>query len=351
VDENDIIGLILLVVGLILIAILVMRYLRKKREAALQEKEDPEWMSDIAHNQVRITKNLVERQEREGIDVSRAKALLEQAEERMEAGDYEHAQSIAKSARAELAAPTTTRAARQRVAVRETKSEDEPKVLYRDLSARVGDKEEAPTPAAAPVSSPVVAAGTEKDSAESTGSQEDEVAPMQGYRKTVPKNYLEARFELQMLDSDIKGRDPKQVTNEVSRILSDAQRAFDREDYTESLRLAIRGRRILGATNMQTIAVSQGTTTDTPPTEPSPVAQRSSAPPAEPDVSVETSTGEVKSTTVVCSRCRKQNPAGNRFCRGCGLPLAAPKCPRCLRDASPDDAFCGSCGSPLNATV
>jgi len=305
-------------------------------------------MADIANNQIRITKTLIEKREREGADVATSKALLKQAEERVEAGDYEHAQSIAKSARAELSAPGTPKAARQKVAVREVRPVDESSVLYRDLSTRVGDKEDTSSPAVAP---PVAAAAATSSAEGESKPQDGEVAPMQEYRKTVPKNFLEARFELQMLDADVKGRDPKDVSAEASRILADSQRAFDREDYTECLRLAIRGRRILGAANMQTIAVSPGTTTDTPPEEPTPTDRRSSAPPPEPVVKVEASTGELKPANVPCHRCGKVNPAGNKFCRGCGLPLAPPKCPRCLRDVSPDDAFCGSCGSPLNATV
>jgi hypothetical protein len=341
-NTGEIISLVLLVVALILIAIYVMYRLRRRREAFLQEKEDPSWMEDIAYNQIRITRNLVERRENEGVDVARAREILKEAEDRQKSGDFEHAQALAKSARAELSNPTTPRVVRQRVPIREAKSDDNANVPYRDLSARVGDKKDA--------SASVVPLSEEKSDKVAPEQPSDEVAPIQEYRKNVPKNYLEARFELQMLESDIKGRDPKQVSDEITRIFGDAKRAFDREDYTECLRLALRGRRLLGSANMQTISVSPGTTMETP-QEPLPVARRSSGPPPEADVKVEATTGEVKPTSVACRRCGKENPAENRFCRGCGLPLAGPKCPRCLKEVAPEDTYCGSCGSPLNATV
>ena len=175
------------------------------------------------------------------------------------------------------------------------------------------------------------------------------MAPIQEFRKQVPKNYLEARFELQMLESDLVGRDPRQA-QEPQKLLTDAKRAFDHEDYTECLRLSLRGRRLFSPTNMQSISISPGTSVEVPPDQPVPSAQRSSAPPPEPQARVEPATGEVKPTKVACKRCGKDNPSGNRFCRGCGSPLSEPKCPRCQRSVAPDDTFCGSCGAPLSAT-
>lgn len=49
---------------------------------------------------------------------------------------------------------------------------------------------------------------------------------------------------------------------------------------------------------------------------------------------------------MLCERCGGDNPAGNRFCHGCGSPLPV-TCTACSHLSPPGSAFCGACGSPL----
>jgi len=51
-----------------------------------------------------------------------------------------------------------------------------------------------------------------------------------------------------------------------------------------------------------------------------------------------------------CAACGHENLEGNRFCGGCGAPLAR-ACPACQSANPPDHRFCGACGSPLAAAV
>jgi class 3 adenylate cyclase len=51
---------------------------------------------------------------------------------------------------------------------------------------------------------------------------------------------------------------------------------------------------------------------------------------------------------VTCTACGQANPAGNRFCGGCGAALAA-SCPACRHANPPDHRFCGACGAALAA--
>jgi len=50
-----------------------------------------------------------------------------------------------------------------------------------------------------------------------------------------------------------------------------------------------------------------------------------------------------------CTRCERDNPAGNAFCGGCGAPLAL-VCAACTHPNPSDHAFCGRCGARLDAT-
>jgi class 3 adenylate cyclase len=48
-----------------------------------------------------------------------------------------------------------------------------------------------------------------------------------------------------------------------------------------------------------------------------------------------------------CSKYGTENPAGKKFCGGCGSALSA-KCPQCGSENNPSFRFCGDCGTPLS---
>ncbi len=47
-----------------------------------------------------------------------------------------------------------------------------------------------------------------------------------------------------------------------------------------------------------------------------------------------------------CPACHEENPAGSRFCNGCGSSLAA-ECQSCGHQNPPRAAFCNGCGTSL----
>src|SRR5437764_1831698 len=51
-----------------------------------------------------------------------------------------------------------------------------------------------------------------------------------------------------------------------------------------------------------------------------------------------------------CTACDTDNPAGRKFCGGCGAALAL-SCPSCGAANEPRFAFCGECGARLDATT
>ena len=48
---------------------------------------------------------------------------------------------------------------------------------------------------------------------------------------------------------------------------------------------------------------------------------------------------------MICPSCSYENDPGNKFCGGCGKPLAR-QCRNCSAELAPDAKFCGQCGSP-----
>jgi class 3 adenylate cyclase/tetratricopeptide (TPR) repeat protein len=51
-----------------------------------------------------------------------------------------------------------------------------------------------------------------------------------------------------------------------------------------------------------------------------------------------------------CSKCATENPAGKKFCGGCGSALSA-RCPQCGAENTPSFKFCGDCGASLSDRV
>ena len=51
---------------------------------------------------------------------------------------------------------------------------------------------------------------------------------------------------------------------------------------------------------------------------------------------------------VTCTACGRENPAGNRFCGGCGEGLGGAACPSCGSRNAPEDRYCGACGKALS---
>jgi class 3 adenylate cyclase len=49
-----------------------------------------------------------------------------------------------------------------------------------------------------------------------------------------------------------------------------------------------------------------------------------------------------------CSKCATENPAGKKFCGGCGCALSS-RCPRCGAENNTSFKFCGDCGASLSA--
>ncbi len=50
---------------------------------------------------------------------------------------------------------------------------------------------------------------------------------------------------------------------------------------------------------------------------------------------------------MICLRCQHDNPAGAKFCNGCGARMEL-ACPRCSHTNAADSRFCAECGSPLS---
>ncbi len=382
---------VLTVILILLWRVIVPMWVRR-RQSDIQYGQA--WVEDRAWNQIQAGNALADFLDREGVDVREARSTLEQALGKYEMKRFGEAQRMAKQASDSLAEKRRKSKASEGhtssgpVAKMIETPEPEPPV-YRDLAHRVGDPEpDPPTPvptsstsapttrraAALPMEAPhppTDPSGAQRRTEDDEGerspaldtSADAEEGTLHAERAKRPKDYMEARFMLASLQEDLRGAPPERQASPEFREARDwaqkSQGAFDRKDYTESLRLAMRGRRRLGGTGISTISVGAGTVVEAPPEEISPTAQRSSAPPhsalsTTPGTAPRLSPSSPASNSppsaspmVSCGRCGRVNSPGDRFCRGCGAPLAQPKCPRCQKPVEPTDKFCHGCGAPL----
>ena len=282
------------------IAFLYLIHWTRRRSRALSEEPLPSRaeLQDRAFNQITIAKAAADRLGRDGVDVSGPRQLIESAEAARRRGDPDTALGLAKSAQATLirlkdggiaAAPTGR--------VADPLLPDAPAVMPSSWGATA-------TPAS--VTSP------------------DAAAPR------LPPNKAESRFQLTLLREDLgrspSGGTPSSDVDEARALADQSQSAFDRGDYTESLRLGLKGRRRLGG-RLDTLAPSLATVVEAP----GPVS----------------GSGDAPSSEEHCGTCGQPLRSNDKFCRGCGASKEAAHCAACGEPLSSNDRFCGVCGAPI----
>ncbi|MGD1060191.1 MAG: zinc ribbon domain-containing protein [Methanomassiliicoccales archaeon] len=140
----------------------------------------------------------------------------------------------------------------------------------------------------------------------------------------LPKDYCESKF----LITSIRDETEKQRTagNDVSQAetnLDQAQRLFDEEKYTESLKFAMKAKHSLEE-----------------PRKPAP------PPPSEERVPKKVEEKGVD----YCRKCNALVDESDTFCRRCGAKIdRIPRCANCGSEVSSDDVFCRKCGNQLRS--
>lgn len=298
-----------LVVGVVatgvlaLTAFYVLRLLRRRQANAQRIGHvRPEFASDRAYNRLAMARREADVLEAQGTEVARARELVGLADASFRAREFDRAFELAQAAHETLVAlrrrgpPSagTGRAEREALVPDGSASGPvaRPTVDLRDVAGRASS----PAPAAS----------------------------------ALPKNKLESQFQLRLLEGELSARAGSEAAANARPLFDQGQAAFGREEYTEALRLALKGRRQLGG-SVETLG-------------PSPSAVAPSGRPSPPGSPGLEESAERAASSVRCSRCGHPVVAGDTFCRGCGLPLGRQGCPQCGAERLASDAFCGRCG-------
>jgi hypothetical protein len=145
------------------------------------------------------------------------------------------------------------------------------------------------------------------------------------------KNRAESRFQMSLLAEEVAAASHDRADApglpEARKGAADAQAAYDRADYTESLRLALRARRALGTR----IEALPPPLTRIPP-NPAPGSPGAAPGPA---------------GTEPCVSCGRPLKAADKFCRSCGTAKTPTACAACGTPLDAGDRFCAGCGAPV----
>jgi len=293
--------IVVLACALAAVGLYILRSMRRRRDKLLGElKSSPELIQDRAFNRIAMARREAEIVGRSGVDITRPRELIAEAQGAFDTRNYDRAYQSAQSAHEAL-------------------------VHARSASTPLPSApEHAPLPG--PPGGPAVPASASgaPSSASSTPAS------------PIPKNRVESQFQLHVLEQELgearAAHAPASRIQAADGLRQQAASAFSLGDYTEAFRLALRGRRQLGAT-LETLPPS------TKPSGPGGEAATASKGPIDAGAAAD----RVASANR-CPDCGYPMLADDAFCRGCGRQNAELKCPHCGASREPMDTFCGRCG-------
>ncbi|MGA7923032.1 MAG: zinc ribbon domain-containing protein [Thermoplasmata archaeon] len=302
IPTEDIVLAALVFTTVLVIMIYTLLRMRRQRDRLKRDiGSATDLLPDRAYNQVALATSEAIILERDGVDTHHPRDMLAEAQKQLDRHNFASALRTSQSAHDQLV------------------------LLRRSRESRVTSSAgSGPPPANRPLASldPGRSMGT---SPFATGASRDE--PANGPTPRTTPNQAESHFQMNCLASELaerktrKSDDPRIAQGE--RLLSEAQAAYRKQDYTEALRASLKGRRAIG-TQLETLA----------PTTPGGAGAG--------DDPTALGTG-----TVPCPTCGRPNRPIDKFCRGCGGQLMVDTCPRCRQPLDAGDSFCGHCGAPI----
>lgn len=300
---------IAVILGVIAIATLLfaLQRLRRRKAQLLDElKNPPELASDRAFNRIAMARREADLLSRQGNDVGAARQRIAEAQAAFDGRHFERAYQSAQVAHESL-------------------------VHARRADAPLPTAPNGPAPSGHPV--PPSPAPVRAPTVEPT-------AGVSAPPTTLPiaKNRAESRFQLNLLDQELEtarhARPDSPTLTGAADLGSRAHAAFDRSDFAEAFRLALKGRRALGGP-VESLPLVSG---EAPSTARGNGEARRDA----------TIAAETVASATRCPDCGHPMLADDAFCRGCGRPRGVATCAKCGTARRPGDTFCGRCGAPFD---
>jgi Double zinc ribbon len=326
--DAEIGGLVVAIFVVLVIVYMLYRYLRR-RGPELAAREGKTVLDDRSYNQIRIGQAAADRLSQTGVDVSAAKELFRRAEVARASGNYDLSLELSKKGQDSLAAARSGAMVLPSSApARSTSPADasqlrSPSTATRSAAAAVYAPPSDPPRLGGGANGPVL-------SVDSGAAVEPEPA-------RPPKNKMEAHFQLSLVQDEL---DQARAAKSRSKPFRDAealrdqgQAAYDKQDFTEALRLALKSRRALG-TRVEALPVSPIPASAPGGSDPGAAAARASG-----------SLADAPTFGQKCAKCGRTASPTDQFCRGCGAPITPALCNSCGAPLLAGDRFCGRCGA------
>ncbi|MCK5309295.1 MAG: zinc ribbon domain-containing protein [Thermoplasmata archaeon] len=278
--KDEIILLLLTIMGMVLaaeLAYILLRKKRRKKEMFKRKSEPVETMADRAHNLILTTESISRTLANQGVNTMEADSLLRKARSDESAKDYSSAIE-----RGEAAKLVLLRAKRGQT----SGNQDAPMTANADnrpMNQSIYDSVDVPLSKVQP--------REEKD------------------LDSLPTNYVQAKF---MLNTTKDLLDRKGISSgEAYDYYKKAKKFFDNEDYSSALSNAIKADRLAGSDTVGLIAEEKQ---------------------------------ESEEIIYVCPSCDSDIADDDVFCRECGENLEDAGCPGCGEPIDTTDKFCRKCG-------
>ncbi len=298
-DGYTLVILVALMIVFVVVVYVMLALLKKTRVKKLREEKDPK---EDAYNQLQMLRTMVKLMRDKGYNVSPVETMIVKAQMAYNSDNYVECIEIVNNAKRAL------------VRIREETTVPD------GISPRVAEEMR------------II------KKIEERGSYQQEMPPqVKDFERKLPENYLQSKFEIKVVEDKIMKKEEGEVKEAAMLYLKKAKEAFDRKEYTEALRLAIKSNRILETNEIPV---------EKPVVEPVPQAEVVSEPKV---VSItETKEEEKKEEELHCPNCGAVVRREDKYCWNCGAKLVwTYKCPNCGGEVTTEDKYCRHCGYKL----
>ena len=327
--------LVLIAVGLMVgISASVLYYLEKTKSDRIRTAKESKGISDEneAYNQVKNAQSMARLLKNKGKDTEKASEILLNAENEIEKGNYSKAKKLAREAKNKLEQnkmnPSTDDENNEEM-------ENERKKGYTLEELK----------------------DIELDEENEMSERAKKMKKQQKKLKALPDNYLESKFELDVVREKIEDEPDNEDAQNYYKV---AEKHFEEGSYTEALKYSVRCKKAIDGDQSGLIGgqkidkekkeeIKEKLNKEIPePDEIEEIDELSLEPSIEEDEIEASEEKEGMEHFLKCPSCGHTADPDDNFCSNCGTELEFIfECPNCGTEVDEKDNFCSKCGADL----
>ncbi|MFW6072291.1 MAG: zinc-ribbon domain-containing protein [Thermoplasmatota archaeon] len=321
--------LVLIAVALMVgISASILYYLEKTKSDRIRNVKKSKGMNseDDAYNKVKNAQNIAKILKRKGYKTEEASKMLENAELQIKRENYVKAKNLAREAKNKLEQNKMNPTNKS-----ENKKDENEKDLKKKEAYSIDELKD-----------------MDLDEKEKMSERAKKMKKQQERLQSLPENYLESKFELDIIREKIDGA---KENEDAQNYLKLAERYFDEGSYTEALKYSVKCKKAIDGKESGLLAgqkidkkekgeEKEKIKKEKPElTEIEEKSQQSEK---------DKKTTEGRKQVLKCPSCGYTGGLGDKFCSKCGTELEEISlCPNCDSEVREDDNYCPQCGTEL----